>query len=359
MGKNLWPAVGGLWLILAVLEALAVRCPFILPWPVRYQLALPAGYDEELGVVQPPGLDVTLRGPEFEYSVATTDLKLGSNVGFRDDGLDSRPIVLALGDSFTWGAGVEAERTWPEVLENLSGVDVVNAGMAGASTWFEARLLERYGPQLGPELVIVGFFPNDIADNLREPGPSMPLRVWLHNHVALYEIGKYGLGALGIGPYAPPPETAFLDVSQAGLKLRLLSRPLLLWKGNPAFERGWQATEQALRQIQRECRAIDSDLLIVAIPTKEQVYWRFLEAGEQYDVSRPNRLLREFGQRAGIPVLDLLPAFRARSDEQLYWSIDGHWNEGGHRLAAQTIHAWLDTHKGASCLSRPLLKRQN
>jgi hypothetical protein len=44
----------------------------------------------------------------------------------------------------------------------------------------------------------------------------------------------------------------------------------------------------------------------------------------------------------GIPVLDLLPAFRKhRVAEKLFFEHDLHWTKAGHRLAAKEILACL------------------
>ena len=46
----------------------------------------------------------------------------------------------------------------------------------------------------------------------------------------------------------------------------------------------------------------------------------------------------------GIPFLDLTPVFREaiRSNKNLNWDLDGHWNHMGHQVAANAIASWLD-----------------
>ncbi len=51
--------------------------------------------------------------------------------------------------------------------------------------------------------------------------------------------------------------------------------------------------------------------------------------------------LEEMVGELGIPYLDLLPAFRSAVAEGLYRHGDGHWNETGHRLAAELVLAAL------------------
>lgn len=72
--------------------------------------------------------------------------------------------ILVLGDSFTFGWGVNLEDSWPKVLEKMlskDGVEVINAGVYGASLDQEARVCESYSRQFDPDLIILGFYSTD------------------------------------------------------------------------------------------------------------------------------------------------------------------------------------------------------
>ena len=71
--------------------------------------------------------------------------------------------ILAIGDSFTVGANVEAAEAYPEVIERLLNergvnVEVVNAGTGGWSPFQYAQYYEHYGQEFEPDLILVGFF---------------------------------------------------------------------------------------------------------------------------------------------------------------------------------------------------------
>jgi lysophospholipase L1-like esterase len=68
--------------------------------------------------------------------------------------------------------------------------------------------------------------------------------------------------------------------------------------------------------------------------------FRFRE--DEIDWDRPQREVQN--QAAGTPVLDLLPAFRARADRaQLYLREDTHFAALGHQAAADQLAQFLQS----------------
>lgn len=54
------------------------------------------------------------------------------------------------------------------------------------------------------------------------------------------------------------------------------------------------------------------------------------------------RSMKHFADQQGYPYLDMTQAFRQRSDGSLYFAVDPHWTSRGHRVAADTLRAFLD-----------------
>ncbi len=91
--------------------------------------------------------------------------------------LADHAVILAFGDSLTYGTGVSPERSYPAVLQQLSGRQVVNAGVPGEVTAEgRARLaatLQAVKPQLlllclGGNDMLRGVSSDEIAQNLEQ-----------------------------------------------------------------------------------------------------------------------------------------------------------------------------------------------
>ncbi len=80
--------------------------------------------------------------------------------------------ALVLGDSFTIGYEVHQHQTYAAVLERYLEkhglkAEVINAGMSGSGNAEELVFLEQEGVKYQPDVVILGYFQNDLTDNIR------------------------------------------------------------------------------------------------------------------------------------------------------------------------------------------------
>ena len=89
--------------------------------------------------------------------------------------------ILVIGDSVTFGHGATFETTYPFLLEQRLkqwrpevGWQVWNLGVPGYNTRQEVTYLQEIGPRFQPDLVIIGFYPNDFTDN-EDAGPPSAL----------------------------------------------------------------------------------------------------------------------------------------------------------------------------------------
>ncbi len=79
--------------------------------------------------------------------------------------------IVFLGDSFTFGWGVELNDSLPKQLESLLNkrddrviYEVLNFGVPGMNTWEEVEMFKNKGLRYDPDIVIVGFVTNDVEN---------------------------------------------------------------------------------------------------------------------------------------------------------------------------------------------------
>lgn len=96
---------------------------------------------------------------DFEYS-----LKIPDNT-FR---------IIVLGDSITWGHGVEIEKTYTKLLESVLNArngqtkyEVLNFGVSGYNTFEEVELFKKNGVEFHPDLIMIQYSPDDIYNRTR------------------------------------------------------------------------------------------------------------------------------------------------------------------------------------------------
>lgn len=70
--------------------------------------------------------------------------------------------ILALGDSLTYGTGAGRNADYPTVLQSLTGINVVNAGVPGNETTDVISRLPRLINEVSPQLTIVCIGGNDM-----------------------------------------------------------------------------------------------------------------------------------------------------------------------------------------------------
>lgn len=275
---------------------------------------------------------------EFDTSVST------NSVGLRDREIDfSKPRILCVGDSFTFGFGVQDDEAFCARLEaELGGrYDVINAGFAdGTSPDTYALWLSRRYDELQPRLIVCSLFQNDVAEVLShrwEPdGTSMPHRI---TQPGLLVTSDGVLLRDNRVARLPPPLRTLIKESYlvAIVRDRLLrdaDAPPAVLLADPsrasashvetAMKLANDRFTQALKFLREAARS--TPVVIHLIPLM----------GQTAD-SNMDGIVKQFAAEAGWPVVQEYGVF-APSD---YLEQDGHWVASGHMKAAQYLHGVL------------------
>ena len=130
----------------------------------------------------------------------------------------------------------------------------------------------------------------------------------------------------------------------------------------PAWEHGWQITEELLRRFNQECLAHDTDWLLVVLSNGVQAHpdrelrETFRQAMGQPTLLYPEERLQTAARRDGYRILCLSPLMCeiAERDQVFLHGFEtmqpgfGHWNERGHQAAARLIANGLQGRSSAS-----------
>lgn len=312
--------------------------------------------DPFLGYHYRPDLDVLFPSEGSQIPIRTTSYGLG-DIGFRDIGAKPPFTAITLGDSFSFCDDVPAEACWVRQLADQTHLSIASLGVSGYSTLAEARLLQRYGARLSPKIVLVSVFANDFSDNIdfqewEESGTENfwdwrarregrgPVYRWMTDHSKIFRLVDSALRTRGRHIY---------QYKKDGLDL--VFQP---WWLEPVDEarkqeraRGWGLMQQGLTDMQATAAKFGARLVVVLIPTKEEVYFDHVRESlpnhETLRLDRPYQDFPEFCRKSGVVCCNTTAALQAGASkgEQLYLRVSGHWNQRGNVVGATAVHDCL------------------
>jgi hypothetical protein len=279
--------------------------------------------------------------------------------------------VVALGDSFTVGAGRYA-RTWPALLETELAraldrpVEVFALGVPGVGPEFELRVWELERDLLAPDLVVLGFFVgNDLTDDADITKAQEPVPFWLRHSLTIRLVRNLRRARHLESPAAPAPGSGAgmggfevpgdrhgrLTFSRAQhLAIEADRMRICLRRHHDEMLHLTARVGRVLERLAREVRRADAELVVMLIPDEFQVddaLQREVLAAlgvprAALDADCPQRRLGELLDEAGIRYLDLLPTFRdAGASHRLYYPRNTHWNDRGNALASRELARYL------------------
>lgn len=299
--------------------------------------------------------------------------------------------IAVLGNSWTEALQVPLEKTYAYVLQQKLNrdacfrgkrVEVLNFGVAGYSTGQELLMLQQEVWNYHPDFVLLAFYPaRDIANNVRELNNALdperspyfvyrdgalvlddsfrslpalqPQQIALQNlgylvnqHVqvlqAINALQRFAKVRVAMAAARQRAESSGVD----NLEFTIYAPPAI-----PAMQTAWDVTERLLFAMRYEVAAHGAEFRVVTLATRPQVIPDPAKRTELMrklgvsDLSYADHRIQQLGKNAGIVVITLAPPLSAYAEEhhefingfnKTNWGA-GHWNETGHRLAAEAI----------------------
>ena len=297
--------------------------------------------------------DVTLGRPGFDGFFSQNNGDFRSHIRINDFGLrDDEPVTAAngrlwvIGDSMSFGWGVERDRIYTQVIGEHLAVDTYNVAGPGTNVCGWQTLYGRMPKEVVPAAVVVGLTienrmavydcPAEVRDAeaaQHRPPPSttmgelldpMTTKMYLTAHSALYNFFAVSLKRVG----------AFERSLEA---VGVVRKPQMLMHDQHSAEEAAKMVETTADAL-RDLRAMvppEIPFLVVLFPARFEIrdgnaYFHDLRVAEAEALAA-----------RGIATLDLLPQFKQAGIEGTHFAHDGHWSEAGHRIAGEAIAGWF------------------
>ncbi|MFC1674585.1 SGNH/GDSL hydrolase family protein [Candidatus Omnitrophota bacterium] len=277
---------------------------------------------------------------EFKTLVYTNSLNI------RDDEIsakrDNEFRILCLGDSYTFGLGVDIDDAFVTLTEELlnehNGVrlrfSLINAGGPTSACKNRDFLIQK-GIGLEPDAIIVQtFIGNDFYDALAYTDPGFRGQLPGIDTVKQSLSKKiYFLDFI----WNRLIQIDYIDDLLFRCNIRYSNKAIYL-KALPELERSAVASQlNCLESLLTICKENNIKMLLINIPDKPQVFKRELFDKRKYYYRNPNQIIKDFCRDNNIPYLDFLDHYEKLNQEEVmgfYYLKDIHWTKEGHSHAA-------------------------
>lgn len=254
--------------------------------------------------------------------------------GFPPPRQDREIRIAVLGDSMTYGEGVEAEQAFPKLLSARlnaleSGHDldrrmftVVNMGKLGDDTPAEVERFRRLADSIDPDVVLLVMYVNDFAG---AGGPDD----------ALHQIYR-----LRDTLFWPSQYSRLCEYVERKIRLRAsFNETIRHYRADT--ERGvepeaLEPVARAVAELSELCKARKCRLVVCMMP--------WLVRLNDYPLPAMHAAVQQLSTDLGLPFCDLLPAVANQDDEAMRVSpANHHPSAAAHQRIADYLADWLAT----------------
>ncbi len=291
--------------------------------------AYPAELDKALGY-KPKSNYAAQRNP-WSTKVTLIDHGIRSN-GTSTSKIPSRPSILCVGDSFTFGDAVNDNEAWPAYLEKSLGIHALNGGVFGYGLDQSILRAEQLVPVLKPDFLIVATIQDDVrrCEYSIRSGVYKPYFTVANGELLLHKplqiIPKHELDrARRILGYSCFFHRLFFK----------FSRPWwihgYLWKGSRVHENGMQVSCLLMERLADFSRRSGVPTMVAFL----------------YAIDEPPEIFSELSacvRHANIPLWDPyqeLMELRKKNPAEYKSLFDGHMTAKGNRVMAEMMTKFM------------------
>ena len=335
------------------------------------------GWIHDRGWIFKPRTETEFVSSEFRHKVITS----GQGLRDHDYAIPAPPNTLRIavvGDSLTYGWGVELDETWVKQLEAQlkaaypgKNVEVVNLGKPAGDPNSYLPVCEMVLPRLKPDLLIIGLTQGDdliqlallnqIPSDQKRPNPAVRIAETLFpittkqvkqrfrpdSHEILASLRFQAKNLLGKFDPASRKRYEALDSEVRDQFEHGLINPILVDVGcrHPEFygktlNRESDIMAAAARELPRTlkrfdalCRRFDTPWMVVSVPYGLYVSPEALQGRRRLGYRMPDDMLKtEVAERivkaacdgAGVPFVSVTEAIRRLKTPGAYYPLDGH-----------------------------------
>ncbi len=248
--------------------------------------------------------------------------------------IKTKPRILALGNSCTFGWGVPFEKGYVQQLGHLLGgaYEVINGAVPGYTSLQGLRFYRLELRKLKPDIVLILFAFNDhwaAASQIPDKAQKLPPQLVLDLQNSLARLHTYRL------------------LKKLILSTVETSSDSLFDRSAPVYRVG---PEDFRKNLVALCNEVRSDgarpiLLTSPIPSLERYYLPGYKSGLHRFHALYNNIIRDVAKSEGVDIVDIAREFDKYDnlfDDPLVDAI--HFNARGHRLVAEMIYQYLQTH---------------
>lgn len=300
------------------------------------------------------------RHRHYDFDVRYTTNAAGLRGAWPEPGFSRRRRYAIVGDSFTFGLGVDDDETFAALLNDRDPLtDYLNAGIAGYSTDQQYLYIKRHLPDWGLDsMALVVYLGNDVLDNTL----TYPLQANMGK--PLFVLGSGGIALTNVPvPLETKPETESARTMASMILGDAAARQLTGWRqwqlarilglDLPGGDAEIRALGERMAypmdlfvglvaEIRDLCADNGVELRLILLPGRSYVENPESLSAAFQDYVR--QAIRTRGSELRVPVIDLAGQLRDRYEAdgtRMFHPNEGHLTAAGHAAVADILEAEL------------------